>query len=262
MSYCHSLSLRTFLPRDTSAQGRAFSTPLPSYHSTSPLPPKPLPSFQRNSAALTGKAPQVHNGIVPPNGRYHPYQRDLRRTLRLTASNLLRAKPDDYHSDLQKLHSKVSSWAEAIPRDASDPSVPIYKPYWWSNDDATTVLAFTLSKDYHPRGIHENPKGTLPENIAPTIYATIQHYKVLQQPHIAAKFTEEQIQCCDRILRHLGALNERIERGDDFTFIDRCITIKLCMGLGKISFRGINKEQERVGRDIVRFEKESCYWPY
>ncbi|KZT05003.1 uncharacterized protein LAESUDRAFT_760730 [Laetiporus sulphureus 93-53] len=165
-------------------------------------------------------------------------------------------------SSVSKLRSKVSSWAKAIPKDASDPSVPIYKPFWWSNADATAVLAFALSQDYHPRGIHENPKGTLPENIVPTVHATIQWHKVLQQPHIAAKFTEEQIQCRDRIQRHLGALNERIGRGDDFTFIDRHIAIKLCIGLGKISFRGINKEQERVGRDIVRFEKESCYWPY
>ncbi|KZT12108.1 uncharacterized protein LAESUDRAFT_754615 [Laetiporus sulphureus 93-53] len=253
---------RTFSPRDTSAQGRAFSTPLPSYHSTLPLLPKLLPSFKRNSAASTSKAPQVHNGVVPPNGRYHPYNLDPRRTHRLTASNLLWAKPNNYRSDLQKLRSKVSSWAEAVPRDASDPSVPIYKPHWWSNDDATTVLAFALSKDYHPRGIHENLKGTLSENIAPTVYATIQQYKVLQQPHITAKFTEKQIQCHDRILRHLGALNKRIGKGDDFTFIDRRITIKLCVELGKISFRGINKEQEHVGRDILRFEKKLCYWPY
>ncbi|KZT03877.1 uncharacterized protein LAESUDRAFT_761480 [Laetiporus sulphureus 93-53] len=216
----------------------------------SPLPPKPLPSFKRNSAASTGKAPQVHNGIVSPNGRYHPYSHDPRRTCRLTASNLLIARPDDPRSDLQKLRSKVSLWTEAIPRDASDPSIPIYKPYWWSNDDATAVLAFAFSQDYHPCGIHENPKGTLPENIALTVCATIQRYKVLQQPHIAAKFTEAQIQCRDHILRHLGALNERIGRGDDFTFVDRRIAIKLCVGLGKISFRGINKEQERIGRDI------------
>lgn len=102
----------------------------------------------------------------------------------------------------------------------------------------------------------------LPENITPTVYATIQWYKVLQQAHIAVKFTEEQIKCRDRILQHLRALNERIGRGDDFTFVDRRIAIKLCVGLGKISFKEINKEQAQVGKDLVQFEKESCYWPY
>ncbi|KZT07813.1 uncharacterized protein LAESUDRAFT_758370 [Laetiporus sulphureus 93-53] len=249
---------RAFLPRDTLAQGRPISTSLPSYTSSASLPPKPLPSFKRNSAASTGKAPQVHNGIVPPNERYHPYQRDPRRTHRLTQGNLVQAKPPQASSqgitaERRQQERKVSLWLEGIPRDALTPSIPLQPPHPYATFSAIDVLNFALSKSYHPRGIHENPKGTLPENIALTVYATIQRYKVLQQPHIAAKFTEEQLKCRDRILRHLSVINERIRAGHDFTFVDKCIAIKLCVGLGKIPFKGINKEQERVGKEIVNF---------
>ncbi|KZT04330.1 uncharacterized protein LAESUDRAFT_761180, partial [Laetiporus sulphureus 93-53] len=260
---------RAFSPRDTSAQGRAFSTPLPSYTSSASIPPKPLPSFKRNSAAPTGKAPQVHNGIVPPNGRYHPYQRDPRRTHRLTQGNLVQAKPPQASSqgitaERRQQARKVSLWLEGIPKDALTPLIPIPPAHPFDIFPAINVLEFALSKNYHPRGIHENPKGTLPENIAPTVYATIQRYKVLQQPHIAAKFTEEQLKCRDRILRHLSVINDRIGAGHDFTFVDRRIAIKLCVGLGKISFKGINKEQERVGKEIFmpRYQIAFIYQNY
>ncbi|KZT11868.1 uncharacterized protein LAESUDRAFT_754414 [Laetiporus sulphureus 93-53] len=153
------------------------------------------------------------------------------------SGNLVRAKPPQASSqgitaEHDQQERKVSLWLEGIPKDALTPFIPPHPVHPYATFPAIDVLNFALSKSYHPRGIHENPKGTLPENIAPTVYATIQRYKVLQQPHIAAKFTEERI------------------------------AIKLCVGLGKISFKGINKEQERVGKEIVKYAIGFIYENY
>ncbi|KZS99353.1 uncharacterized protein LAESUDRAFT_765645 [Laetiporus sulphureus 93-53] len=95
---------------------------------------------------------------------------------------------------------KVSLWIKSIPKETPNPSTPLLPPHPYATFPAIDVINFALSKSYHPHSIHKNPKGTLSKNIGPTVHATIQQYKVLQQLHIAAKFTEEQIKCRDRIL--------------------------------------------------------------